>query len=190
MFGKRPPPYGHHWMRHTASIPKGFLRFHILRLLASRPMSGSEIMSEIEKETVGRWKPSPGSVYPLLAWLQDNGYIKEQPTEESGIKRYALTDQGKSFLKEETKLGEGIRRRMEFMAPPFLWGFWTVKHQERIRELMEPARRLARAMMDLRAPLEERFSEQTLKEVEAILNDAAEKIEELGRRLKEEATKG
>ncbi|MBO3803220.1 MAG: PadR family transcriptional regulator [Candidatus Brockarchaeota archaeon] len=147
-------------------------------------MSGSEIMSEIERESFGRWKPSPGSIYPLLAWLQDNGYIKEQPAEEGGIKRYALTDQGKAFLNEETELKEGIRRRMEFLAPAFFGGFWPMRQPERKRELMEPARRLARAIMDLRVPLEEETADQALKEVEAILNGAAEKIEELNKRLK------
>jgi DNA-binding PadR family transcriptional regulator len=52
-------------------------------------------MHEIEKRTGGFWKPSPGSVYPLLAWLQDNSYIREVPGEEDGVKRYTLTDKGR-----------------------------------------------------------------------------------------------
>ena len=55
-------------------------------------MSGSELMEEIEKHTGGHWKPSPGSIYPLLSWLQDNGYIKELPS-ENGLKRYELTQE-------------------------------------------------------------------------------------------------
>jgi DNA-binding PadR family transcriptional regulator len=66
-------------MRHTAAVPKGFLRYELLRLLNEKPMSGSEIMTEIEKSTNGYWKPSPGSTYPLLAWLQDKGHIKDAP---------------------------------------------------------------------------------------------------------------
>ena len=45
-------------------------------------MSGSEIMEELEKRTGGRWKPSPGSVYPLLAWLLESGYTEEVPKEK------------------------------------------------------------------------------------------------------------
>jgi len=85
------PPF-RHWLRHMAAVPKGYLRYQVLELLNEKPMSGSEIMNEIEKRTGGCWKPSPGSVYPLLAWLQDNGYVREVPVEESGVKRYTLTD--------------------------------------------------------------------------------------------------
>ena len=42
-----------HWMRHIAAVPKGFLRYELLRLLSEKPMSGSEIMTEIEKRTDG-----------------------------------------------------------------------------------------------------------------------------------------
>jgi len=88
-------------MRHTAAVPKGFLRYYVLKLLNEKPMSGSEMMSEIEKQTNGCWKPSPGSIYPLIAWLQDQGHIKEAPEQEAGIKRYTLTEQGKTFSKEQ-----------------------------------------------------------------------------------------
>ncbi len=88
-----------HWMKHMAMVPKGFLRYKVLRLLDEKPMSGSEIMVEIERQTEGRWKPSPGSIYPLLSWLQDKGYIKEAAEQEAGIKRYALTDKARASCK-------------------------------------------------------------------------------------------
>ena len=68
-------------IRHTATVPKGFIRFHVLRALNEKPMSGSELMEKIEKHAGGFWKPSPGSIYPLLSSLQEHGYIKELPTE-------------------------------------------------------------------------------------------------------------
>lgn len=74
-------------MKHTAMVPKGFIRYQVLESLGENPMSGSEIIDEIESKTNGRWKPSPGSIYPLLAWLQDNGHVKELPVEQSGMKR-------------------------------------------------------------------------------------------------------
>lgn len=97
------------WIRHIASVPKGFLRYYVLKLLKEKPMSGSEMMEEIEKETDGRGKPSPGSVYPLLAWLQDNGYTKEIHVEETGVKRYMLTEQGEKFFEEQTRLKEKLQ---------------------------------------------------------------------------------
>ena len=70
---EHPPPHlpFKYWMRYMAAVPKGFLRYQVLELLNEKPLSDSEITNEIEKKTNGCWKPSPGSVYPLLAWLQD-----------------------------------------------------------------------------------------------------------------------
>ena len=175
-----------HMIRHTASVPKGFLRYCVLRLLKEKPMSGSEIMGEMEKETNGHWKPSPGSVYPLLAWLQDNGYAREIPTEESGMKRYMLTEKGERFLEEQTKFGERLRRKLEFLAPPFFSGFWLSPHSKKLRELRKPVRRFVKALLNLKNTLEENLTGQALKEVGEFLNSTAEKMEEIGSKLKEE----
>ena len=91
-------------MRRMAIVPKGFIRFQVLELLGEKPMSGSELMSEIEDRTGGLWRPSPGSIYPLLTWLLDEGYVRETPPEGNGMKRYALTDKGKMLLEEEKKI--------------------------------------------------------------------------------------
>ena len=76
-------------------VPKGFIRCRVLEALSQKPMSGPEIMEEIQKQTGSFWKPSPGSIYPLLSWLQDNGCIKELPL-ENGLKGYELTESGNS----------------------------------------------------------------------------------------------
>ena len=189
MFRCPPPPPLRHWMRHTACAPKGFLRYHVLKLLKEKPMSGSEIMEEVKKETGGRWKPSPGSIYPLLAWLQDNGYIKELPKEETGIKRYTLTEQGEKFFKEQTKLREDLQKRLELFAPPFIRGFWPSVYPERIAEIREPIKRLVKAFIDLGTVPKEKLTEQTLKKVGQILDSTAEKIEEMSRKIREKETR-
>ncbi|MCS7120300.1 MAG: PadR family transcriptional regulator [Nitrososphaerota archaeon] len=186
MFGFK-PLHPRHWARRIACVPKGFLRFHVLRLLASKPMSGSEIISEIEKETGGRWRPSPGSVYPLLAWLQDNGYVREQPAEETGIKRYVLTEQGHKYLEEEMK----FRRESGLTGfPPFplLGDIWPLSKVESLRSLMDSARRLTASIINLGMSIRDIPIEQYAKQAEAILNEAADKIEELNRRIKNEKT--
>lgn len=184
MFEHSSRPFGQ-WIRHTASVPKGFLRYYVLRLLKEKPMSGSEIMEEIEKETGGRWKPSPGSVYPLLAWLHDSGYTEELPKEESGVKRYMLTGQGEGFFEEQEKFKERIRKKLEFLAPSILSGFWFGSHSDKLREIREPVRRFARALFNLRVSLEENVTGEALKETGEFLNRTAEKIEELSDKLKE-----
>ncbi|MGQ9782145.1 MAG: PadR family transcriptional regulator [Nitrososphaeria archaeon] len=167
-----------HWQRHTAYVPKGFLRNTILRMLSQQDMSGSEIMKAIEKETEGRWRPSPGSVYPLLAWFVDNGFIKESVKSEDGIKRYTLTENGKNFLKEaKEKHVDFVEPR--FMMPPIIgWGIGYPPSKEAIK-LRNSFGRLFADMMDLKMVCDLEHSKETLEEVSAILAEASEKIEKI-----------
>ncbi len=174
-----------HWMKHMAMVPKGFLRYKVLRLLDEKPMSGSEIMVEIERQTEGRWKPSPGSIYPLLSWLQDKGYIKEAAEQEAGIKRYALTDQGKSFLQEHIKKRDEIRKRFEHFGPGpgFMGPMWFEFYPERAKELRRATRDLAVAVWSLRDKLRQNYSEEVADEARKALEEAAAKIENMIRKM-------
>jgi DNA-binding PadR family transcriptional regulator len=169
-----------------AAVPKGFLRYQVLELLNEKSLSGSEIMSEIEKRTNGLWKPSPGSVYPLLAWLQDNGYIKEFPTEESGIKRYTLTDKGKKLLEEQRKIRAQFRDKAKFLSPPFFGVMWCGLPAEKAAELRDSTRRLLKAFASVGMSVGERFSEQVFEETLKVLNEAAIRLEEISKRLRTE----
>ncbi len=169
------------WLRHTASVPKGLLRFYVLKLLKDKPMSGSEIMEEVEKQTGGQWKPSPGSVYPLLTWLRENSYAKELPREVTGIKRYMLTEKGAKFFEEHANFEDKLRKKIGTMAPMFFLRMGL--HADGLQELQEPARRFVTAIINLRLALRENLTEQTLKKVEQFLNDASEKIEELNEKI-------
>jgi DNA-binding PadR family transcriptional regulator len=177
--------FGRHWMRHTAIVPKGFIRYQVLELLSEKPMSGSEIMNEIEKKTDGRWRPSPGSIYPLLSWLQDNNYIKELPAEEDSMKHYTLTDKGETLLAEQRKIRTKFRKEARFMLPPFLGGLWFRIPPEKTVELRKSMHRVVSAFFELGSALEEKFSEQAIEDVQKILNETAEKLEELNRKLGE-----
>jgi DNA-binding PadR family transcriptional regulator len=72
---------------------RGDVRAAVLALLAEKPMHGYQIIREIEERSAGAWKPSPGSVYPTLQLLTDEGLI--QAEESNGRKTYALTDEGR-----------------------------------------------------------------------------------------------
>ncbi len=168
-----------------ASVPKGFLRYYVLRLLDEKPMSGSEIMNEIEKRTHARWKPSPGSIYPLLAWLQDKGYAKEVPEQESGIKRYTLTDEGQAFLQEHVRRKGELRKRFGFLVPPF-YGFpWFNFYPEKTRELVEAGKELVIASRSLMDSLRERYSEEIVAEAKEVIEQATEKLNAIAKRIKE-----
>jgi len=157
----------------------------MLELLNEKPLSGSEIMSEIEKKTNGGWRPSPGSVYPLLAWLQDNGYIREVQSEESGIKRYMLTDKGRQLLEEQRKMHKQSYMRGKFFIPPLFDLLWLHIPPEEADKVRVTFRRLLKAFFSLGMKLEEKFSEQALNEILEILNETAERLEEINKRLGE-----
>ena len=72
---------------------RGDVRAAILALLAERPMHGYEMIQELGARTGGMWRPSPGSVYPTLQMLEDEGLITSQSTE--GKRLFSLTDAGR-----------------------------------------------------------------------------------------------
>ncbi|MBS7288467.1 MAG: PadR family transcriptional regulator [Candidatus Freyarchaeota archaeon] len=166
-------------MRHTATVPKGYLKRYILMLLSEKPMSGAEIMEEIHNRSGGLWKPSPGSVYPLLAWLQDNGYIKEvQKVLGNGSKRYTLTDKGKQML-EELKEVEG--RWCRGRQPPFwLLAPWIQTASSTVSQLIGEAYSLLEELMRLG----EEYSD-IIAEVEGVLSRAVSEVKEILERAKE-----
>jgi len=170
-----------HWMRHMAMVPKGFLRYQVLKLLSEKPMSGSELMAEIEKQTEGRWRPSPGSIYPLLAWLQDKGHIKEADSQEAGVKRYALTESGKALLAEHDKRREEMRKRFPHFGPGpgFMGPMWFEFYPEKAKELRRATKSLAIAVWKLRDQLRQEYSEKAVAEATKALEEAAKKIEEI-----------
>ena len=66
----------------------------VLALLLERPMHGYEMIQELDSRTGGIWRPSPGSIYPTLQLLEDEGLIEAEAT--GGRKRYTLTDAGRA----------------------------------------------------------------------------------------------
>jgi len=165
-----------HWMRHAAMVPKGFLRYQLLKKLDEKPMSGSEIMSELENETKGYWRPSPGSIYPLLAWLQDQNLIKEAEQTEPGVRRYTLTESGKAFLQTETNSREEINKHLQNIG-----NMWYGLH--RGGESGGETRELFRAMRDLHHELRREHSEEGLNEAKKGMQEVTKKIQEITKNL-------
>jgi DNA-binding PadR family transcriptional regulator len=73
------------------------VRAAVLALLTERPMHGYEMIQEIDSRTGGAWRPSPGSIYPTLQLLEDEGVVAAT-TEEAGggRKRFVVTEQGRA----------------------------------------------------------------------------------------------
>ncbi|MFD8209618.1 PadR family transcriptional regulator [Streptomyces sp. NPDC059695] len=77
---------------------RGDVRASILALLKDRPMHGYEMIREIGERSDGAWKPSPGSVYPTLQMLEDEGLITS--ASEGGKKLFTLTESGRAEAEE------------------------------------------------------------------------------------------
>ena len=75
-------------------VRRGEIRPLILAVLTTKPMHGYEVITELEAQSGGRWRPSAGSVYPTLQQLSDEGLVTSE--EIDGRRVYALTDEGKA----------------------------------------------------------------------------------------------
>jgi DNA-binding PadR family transcriptional regulator len=179
MFHKR------NWMRHNAMVPKGFLRYHVLEALNEKPMSGSELMEEIGKKMDGHWKPSPGSIYPLLSWLQDNTYIQELPP-ENGMKRYQLTQSGKDLLEEQKKVREKFQSEFGFIGNPWFDRSLGKIPKEKSNQIRASMKQLVTSALMLGKTLRENYSEKDLDEALKIIEDASKKLDEINTKLQGE----
>ncbi len=97
---------------------RGDLKFVILRLVSGKPMHGYEVMQALEEESGGCYKASPGSVYPTLQMLEDQGLLHCR--EENGKKIYEITEAGRDYLDRNRDLVDEIFDRIESFAHRFL----------------------------------------------------------------------
>ncbi|NKY98592.1 PadR family transcriptional regulator [Nocardiopsis alborubida] len=112
-FGPGGGPGGRRGGGHRAK--RGDVRTGILLLLAEEPRSGYEIIREGRDRSGGMWRPSPGSVYPMLQQLEDEGLVVQQ--EGEGRRRpYRLTEEGIAHLEEH---GAGLTPPWEAVADAY-----------------------------------------------------------------------
>lgn len=76
----------------------------ILAILEEQPMHGYELITAMEDKSGGRWKPSPGSIYPALRRLEQRGFITSA-TDEDDKRRFELTDLGRERVAEQREAG-------------------------------------------------------------------------------------
>ena len=165
----------------TIGVPRGLLRFLVLKMISEKPMSGAEIVEEIEKQT-GSWKPSPGSIYPLLAWLHKKGFTKELP--ELGFKRYSFTEEGKKFLEKQVAFGKEFMKKIEFLVP-MLVGLDFAGDNGKFRGSKEYVKKLVKAFFFLRQNAE-KISNKAAEELAEVLKDCSTKLEKIIKRVEEE----
>lgn len=91
----------------------GGLKFVLLHLLSEKPAHGYELIKIVEERLGGGYSPSPGTVYPTLTLLEEQGYLASQSTGDAGNRKsYSLTDEGKAFLQENKPLVDAMLERL------------------------------------------------------------------------------
>jgi len=99
------------WLSRVGSaIPRGFSRQYILSLLREQPMTGKEIIDKATIQSEGRWKPSPGLIYPLLGRLLSEGLA----TVDDGGK-YTITKKGIEITSDLESFGNVVQKQIDVM---------------------------------------------------------------------------
>jgi len=118
---------------------RGDLKVVILELLRDQPRHGYDIIRALEERMRGRYRPSPGSVYPTLQMLEDLGYVTS--IQQEGKKVYTITDEGRRYLDEQQSTVDDIRSRIT--------AGWDAAQRPEVSDLMHEVQQLARALFRL-----------------------------------------
>ncbi len=91
-------------------IPRGFSRHYVLGLLKDQQLSGKEIIDKAILQSEGKWKPSPGLIYPMLGRLLEEGLIDET---ENG--RYKITARGLEMTADIQSVHNMLQKQVDVM---------------------------------------------------------------------------
>lgn len=99
------------WFSRVGSaIPRGFSRHYVLGLLKDQPMSGKEIIDKAILQSEGKWKPSPGLIYPMLGRLLEEGLVEEM---DNG--RYKITPRGLEMAGDIESVHRILQKQLDVM---------------------------------------------------------------------------
>lgn len=146
---------------------RGDLKFVILRLISEKPMHGYEVMQALEEESGGGYRASPGSVYPTLQMLEDEGLVDS--TEEAGKKTYTITSEGQAYLEENGDVVDKIFKRVERFADGFFG--------QHTRDLTASFSRLAQTCFE--GAFSGKLEEEDIRRMVDILDGARKELEEV-----------
>lgn len=139
------------WFEGETRMRRGDVKFLLLSALTKRPMHGYDIMQDLEEQYQGRYRPSPGSVYPTLQMLEDGGFVTSQVVD--GKRVYAITDAGRRLLEDRGEVGDETAPGAEWselreaaikFASAVQQGFRQFENprtRERIKQVLDEARK-------------------------------------------------
>ena len=106
--------------RRQQMFESGEVKYVILRLLKEKPRHGYEVIKALEEKMGGWYSPSPGTVYPTLQLLEDQGFVRV--VEDEGKKVYHITPEGEKFLDEHRDTIDEILDRVRDAVRGFAGG--------------------------------------------------------------------
>ena len=153
------------WAQRVGSaIPRGFSRYYILKQLQKMPHTGKEIINSAVEESDGKWKPSPGLIYPLLGRLLDEGLIEE--TEDG---KYQITDEGKTISKDLEVFNKNMKEQIDtVMKMANVGKFMAMDVLERVTILGNLLSSNVEKMTKTEAEKYRKFLESELKKIDNI----------------------
>jgi DNA-binding PadR family transcriptional regulator len=146
------PGFGPRRGRRRAS--RGDVRAAVLALLAEEPQHGYAVIGQLAERSGGLWRPSPGSVYPVLAALEEEGLVTSDTSD--GRKVFGLTDAGRAYVAEHA----------EEMREP--WTPAQTRHRDRAAALFDAVRSLGNATKEVAR----NGSDANVEQARAILDEA------------------
>jgi len=169
------------WIQHTAKVPKGFLRYQVLHKLKEHPMSGAELTAAISEEMGGRWKPKPGSMYPLLKFLLRDGLTRELSNDDGRTRRYELTERGQKFLEDQVEQSRELREKIDLGFTPFPPPFLPMLgHHE---EIPPSLRNLFKTLLTIPVVIGSNPSPEVLEELAQAADRFTKEIEKIRNKL-------
>ncbi len=133
-------------------------------------MSGSELAEEIEQYT--DWRPSPGSVYPLLSQLREDGMIEPYTDEDPSLKRFKITEKGLGVLEEQKTHDEHFRKRQRSIRKIY----WRL-HREMPEEIYKSFSSLINTVEE--TYMKARASPELTARFKKVLDEAAKGLTEI-----------
>jgi DNA-binding PadR family transcriptional regulator len=173
--------------------PRGNVRAAVLALLVEEPRHGYAIMTELAERSGGLWRPSPGSVYPVLQQLQDEGLVTAEESE--GRKVFSITPAGRKLIEDSpaefaepwSVAGPGPRQRVQTLfegmtalgsATQQVARLGSAEQAERARAVLDEARRaLYRILAEDESTATRATSAHSAEDVEGTVDDDTPPVE-------------
>ena len=161
------------WMQRVgSSVPRGFSRFFVLEMLKKKQYTGKELIDFAVKQSEGKWKPSPGLIYPLLGRLLDEGLI-----EESTGGKYKITKKGKATTDDLETINNIVKNQLDVLFRIGNVGkFVAADIQERISTLASLLSSNLAHMTKEETDKYKQFLQSELKKMEKVPRQKGKKI--------------